>query len=92
MANLANIRDNKGWLTKRVVFDRYDTHASVGDFGDMYGFVFDLSSLGAQISRVHKENEVKECYFHIVSLASGLRFPLLGFILEVLNDYGIAPS
>ena len=47
---------------------------------------------GPWISRVHREDGVEEGYFHIVSLAFGLRFPLPRFILEVLNDYKIALS
>ena len=29
-------------------------------------------------------------YFHIRSLENGLRFPLLDFVIEVLNDYEVA--
>ena len=31
-------------------------------------------------------------HFHVVSLQNGLRFLLSEFVLELLHDYGIAPS
>ena len=31
-------------------------------------------------------------HFHVISLQNGLRFPLPGFVLELLFDYDIAPS
>ena len=41
---------------------------------------------------MHEENGVEKGYFHVVSLAYGLKFPFLRFILEVSNEYGIMPS
>ena len=38
------------------------------------------------------DDEVQTGYFHVISLQNGLRFPLLGFVLELLHDYGVAPS
>ena len=64
----------------------------MGESRIIYGLVFDFTLLGAHIRKVHKENGVVEGYFHVVPLNSKLRFPFLGVILGVLNDYGIATS
>ena len=58
----------------------------------MFGLDYDLSPVGAHISRVHEKNGVMEGYFYVVALESSLRFPLPDVIIEILNEYGIAPS
>ena len=37
-------------------------------------------------------SEAQTGHFHVISLHNGLRFPLPGFVLELLYDYGVAPS
>ena len=92
MANLANIRDSDGQLANRIALDYHATHLIVGNSGTIHGLLFDLPSSGAQISKVRKENDMREDYFHVSFLAFGFIFLLTRFILKVLNEYRIAPS
>ena len=39
-----------------------------------------------------EKGESQTGHFHVVSFQNELRFPLLGFILEVLHDYDVALS
>ena len=75
MANLANIRDNMGWLADRIALDRHTTYIIVGDSGIIHDIAFDLLPSKAKINRVHEEDGVEEGYFHI---ASRLKFSLSG--------------
>ena len=38
------------------------------------------------------DGEAQTGHFHVILLQNGLRFPLPGFVLELLHDYGVAPS
>ena len=53
---------------------------------------FDPPPDEAHISRVHQENGMVKGYFYMVALEFRLKFLLPDFIVEVLNDYGIALS
>ena len=64
----------------------------LGEFRVIHGLVFDLPSFGTRSSSTNEENVVEKGCFHVTSLTSGQRFPLLGFILEILGEYGIALS
>ena len=64
----------------------------MGEFGTVYDLAFKLSSSEVHISWTRKVEGVEEGYFHLASLSYGLRFPLSGFILKLLNEYGIIPS
>ena len=79
MANLANIRVEKGWLADKIALNRHATYMLVGDFGNIHGLHFDLPTFRAQINRMHEENGVEKGYFHVASLAYGLKVLLLGF-------------
>ena len=68
MANLANIRDSKGWLANRIVLDRHATYLIIGDFGTIHGLSFDLPPSEAQINRAYEEDGVEEGHFHVASL------------------------
>ena len=64
MANLANIKDNKGGLDDRIVVDRHGTYTVVGESRTIHGLSFDFSPLRARISWVHEEDGVEEGYYH----------------------------
>ena len=38
------------------------------------------------------DGQAQTGHFHVISLQNGLRFPLSMFVLELLHDYGVAPS
>ena len=61
-------------------------------FWVLFGMDFDPPPDEAHISRVHQENGMVEGYFYVVALEFRLKFLLPDFIVEVLNDYGIALS
>ena len=67
------------------------TEAKVGTLRRLFGLEYDMPLEGAQITRVHTKNGVEEGYFYLMALDCGLRFPLMGFIVEVLNVYKVAP-
>ena len=58
----------------------------------MFSLDYDLPPTWTHISKVNQEHEVVEGYFYAVALKCGLRFPLPNFIIDVLNNYGIALS
>ena len=43
------------------------------------------------ISEFWKRGEAQMGHFHIRSLENGLRCPLLDFVIDVLNEYGVVP-
>ena len=57
-----------------------------------FGLDFKLSPMKAHISEVMVENGEVRGYFYVVSLDSGLRFPLSDFMAEILTNYEIALS
>ena len=79
-------------MVDQETIDLRATKASLGTIGVLFGLDFDLPRKRAQISKVNQKYGVVEGYFFVVALACGLRFPLLSFIIELLDDYKIAPS
>ena len=92
MGSLVGVWDEAGWVTDRALLDQYATFLAVRRFDVIHGLAFELSSLEAHISWIHEAMGAEKDCFHLASLASGLRFPLPRFIVELLNEYGIAPS
>ena len=92
MASLVGIRDKVSWLADRIPLDCFAIFDVVGEFGVIHGLAFELSPFEVYISWMRKVNDIEEGCFHLAFLASGLRFPFLGFILEILGDHRIMPS
>ena len=92
MASLDRIWDKASWVTDRICLDQYAMSLSIGRSRVIHGLAFELSSLEALISWTLEGEGVEEGCFHLASLVDGFRFPLSSFILELLNEYGIAPS
>ena len=65
---------------------------SIGSFGVTFGLDFNLMHADAHVSKVRQESGVVKGYFYVVALDSRLKFPIQEFMVEVLNDYKIAPS
>ena len=88
MASLVGIWDETGWLADRIPLDCFATFSTTRESGVIHGLAFELPSLKAHISWMREVDGVEESCFHLVSLASELRFPFLEFILEILGEYG----
>ena len=56
------------------------------------GLEFIVSSHDARINDQWRRGESQTRHFHVISLQNGFRFPLPRFVLELLHDYGLAPS
>ena len=65
---------------------------AVGESGIIHGLAFELLPPEAYISWTFEVNNLEKGCFHLAFLSCGLKFPLSGFILELLNEYGIALS
>ena len=92
MASLGDIWDEAGWLADRISLNQYTTYLAMGKSGTIHGLAFELPPSEAHISWTCEVDGVEEGYFHLASLLCGLRFPFPGFVLELLNGYGIAYS
>ena len=93
MANFSRIRrDDGSFLVDDIPFDCEETIKIYGEDGTLMGLLFSVPGKGTCISEYWTKEESQMGHFHIMSLWNGFRFPLSSFILEVLNDYGIAPS
>ena len=57
---LCKVRDSHGWLDDQEILDLHATALILGVVRVVNGLEFELSSEGAQISRVSKENGVVE--------------------------------
>ena len=93
-SNFSKIRKNGVFLASDIHLDRFETIRAVeGEEGDRNRLAFIVSHNEAQITddwRGDKESQTG--HFHVVSLYNRLRFPLPEFVLELLHDYGVAPS
>ena len=74
--------------------DRFETIRAVeGEEGDRNGLGFIVLCNEARIiDHWRGDRESQTGHFHVVSLYNGLRFPLSRFLLELLQDYGVALS
>ena len=90
MSSFRKVQDGRGWLADQEVVDLGSTKVKVGTIGVLFDLEYDLHLEGAQINGVHEEHEVEKGYFYLVALNCGLMF-LLSNLVDVLNDYGIAP-
>ena len=92
MASLASVWDEASWLADKIRLNQYTTSLAVGESGVIHGLAFELLSPEARISWTRKARGVEKGCFYMASLASDLRLPLSGFVLEILGEYMIAPS
>ena len=87
-------RRNGSFLASDIFLDCLETiRVTGGDSGTINGLEFIVPSSEARITD-HWRGRVNSqtCHFHVISLQNGLRFSLLGFVLELLHDYNITPS
>ena len=84
--------DDGSFMVDCIDLDRSSTIKVFGENGTLTGLPFSISEKGTSISECWTKQEAQMGHFYTMSLQSGLRFLLITFILEVLNDYGIAPS
>ena len=92
MANVGDVWDEMRWLTDKIFFEsiRHVLNGEGVRYNPWSGFWVTTSK--AHISSTHEVGDVEEGGFHLASLSCGLRFPFPGFVLELLNKYGIAFS
>ena len=75
-----------------IHLNRVKTIRVVGDVDTINGLEFIVPDSEARISDQWKRGESQTMHFYVVSMQNGLRFPLLGFVLELLHDYGVTLS
>ena len=85
-------RDDGSFMTDYIDLDRSSIIKVFGENGTLMVLSFSILKEGTSISECWTKQEAQMGHFYTMSLQSGLRFLLITFILEVLNDYGIAPS
>ena len=89
-------RKNGSFYVGDILLDPFETIRVVeGEEGVRNGLQFIVLGREARITdhwRGDANSEAQIGHFHVISLYNGLRFPLLGFILELLHYYDIAPS
>ena len=96
-SNFAKIRRKNGsFYAGDILSDPFETIRVVeGEEKVRNGLEFTVLGREAQITnhwRGDGASEAQTDHFHVISLQNGLRFPLSGFVLELLYDYGVAPS
>ena len=95
-SSFAKVRKNGVFLAGEIRLDRLETIRVAGDEKENVNRLnFIVSDREARITdhwRGTKEPLSQTGHFHVISLYNGLRFPLPGFILELLHHYDIAPS
>ena len=89
-------RKNGSFYAGDILLDPFETIRVVGgEEGVRDGLQFIVPDRETRITdhwRGDANSEVQTGHFHVISLQNGLRFPLSGFVLEFLHDYGVAPS
>ena len=89
-------RKNGSFYADDILLDPFETIRVVGEVeGVKDGLEFTVPGKKARITDHWRGDGISEAqigHFHVISLQNGLRFPLLGFVLELLHDYGVAPS
>ena len=88
-------RKNGSFYVGDICLDPFETIRVVGETeGLRDGLEFTVLGKEARITdhwRGDGISEVQTGHFHVISLQNGLRFPLHGFVLELLHDYGVVP-
>ena len=88
-------RKNDSFYAGDILLDPFETIRVVGEAeGLRDGLEFTVPRKKARITDHWRGDGISEAqtdYFHVISLQNGLRFPFSGFVLELLNDYGVAP-
>ena len=93
MSNFGKVHHRNGsFLADDICLYCTETIKVVGEEGTVNGLQFTVFNEEARISDQWRRGELQTGHFHVVSLHNGSRFPLSGFVLELLHDYGIAPS
>ena len=87
-------RKNGSFYAGDIRLDPFETIRVVGEAeGVRDGLEFTVLGKEARITDHWRgDGEAQTGHFHVISLQNGLRFPLPGFVLELLHDYGVAPS
>ena len=83
-------RDDGSFMVYCIDLDRSSIVKVFGENGTLTGLPFFVSEKGTSISECWTRGEAQIGHFYTMSLQLALRFPFIGFILEMLNDYGIA--
>ena len=87
-------RKNGSFYAGDIRLDPFETIRVVGEAeGVRDGLEFTVPRKEARIiDHWRGVGQAQTGHFHVISLQNGLRFPLSGFVLELLHDYGVAPS
>ena len=89
-------RKNGSFYAGDIRLNPFETIRVVGEAEEVRdGLEFTVPGKEARITNFWRGDGVSEAqtgHFHVISLQNGLRFPLPGFVLELLHDYGVAPS
>lgn len=92
MAHLSGIKNDAGRLADKIFLDLHATFIIVRESKIIDDLALELPPFEAKISWMRKVGDVEEGCFSVASLACRLRFPLLGFILEIIGEYEIVSS
>ena len=87
-------RKNGSFYVSDILLDPFEIIRVVGEVEGMRdGLEFTVPRKEARVTDHWRgDGEAPMGHFHVILLQNGLRFPLLGFVLELLHDYGVAPS
>ena len=87
-------RKNGSFYAGDILLDPFETIRVVGEAeGVRDGLEFTVPRKEAWvIDHWRGDGEAQTGHFHVILLQNGLRFPFPGFVLELLHDYGVAPS
>ena len=89
-------RKNDSFYAGDILLNPFETIRVIGgENEERNGLQFTVPSREARITnrwRGDADSEAQTDHFHVISLQNGLRFPLSGFVLELLHNYGVAPS
>ena len=87
-------RKNGSFYADDIRLDPFETIRVVGEAERLRdGLEFTVPGPEARITDHWRgDGEAQTGHFHVISLQNGQRFPLSGFVLELLHDYGVTPS
>ena len=93
-SNFLKISKHGVFLAGGICLDRFETIRVVeGEGGNRNGLEFIVSGDDARITDHWRGDGLSQTgHFHLIFLYNGLRFPFLGFILELLHHYSVALS
>ena len=75
-----------------IILDRLNTIKVFDESETLMVLQFFVPEKKIYINEFWQRKGVQMGHLHTRSLKNGLRFPLLDFVIEILNEYGVTPS